>query len=93
MSEKSGVFSQENLSTIVAVTFVLALVSLAFNFFTFSRLNEVAVVAGAVDVGVNAKHTQSIDELRTKIAALEGEVAAAKKAAADAKKAAAAAPE
>ena len=73
----------ENLATIIAVTFVLALVSLGFNFFNLTRINEVAVVTGAIDVGVNAKHTRSIEGLKARIDQLEQELAAQKNAADD----------
>ncbi len=87
---QSGPLSQENLPTVVAVTFLLSLIALTFCFYTFWKLNEVAVVSGAVDVGMVQRHTDAINGLEKKIAALEAQVAEAKKAAEDAKAASAA---
>lgn len=89
----SGIFSQENVSTILAVTFILALVSLAFNFFIFARLNEVAVVASAIDVGMAARHGKALDELNTRVAELEKEIAEVRATAEAAKAAGEPAPE
>lgn len=76
MSEKqSGIFSQENVSTILAVTFILALVSLAFNFFIFSRQQLIMTVDSAVDVGLADKHAASTKEFNARISALEKEIA------------------
>ena len=41
MSEKPQMMSSDSLQTVVAVCFVLALLSVAFNFYNFTRINHV----------------------------------------------------
>ena len=87
MSDQPGIFSQENVSTILAVTFILALVSLAFNFFIYAQLNELATYASAVDVGMVTRHDKKIADLEARLVEAEKQVAEAR-AAAEAAKAA-----
>ena len=68
------VLSDENLSTIAAVTFVLALVSLTFNFFLFSRQNELAMLAAGLDRSMNETNNQERDRLNLRIEALEAQI-------------------
>ncbi len=67
------VLSDENLSTIAAVTFVLALVSLTFNFFLFSRQNELAMLAAGLDRTLNEVNIEERDLLLQRIQALEAQ--------------------
>ena len=87
MSERSKILSSQNLQTIVAVAFVLVLVSLGLNFYIFARTNQ--ITAGMLDVEAasiraNAKSEaalqQQITALQGQVAALEGQKAAPAKA-------------
>ena len=81
MSSPNTILSAENMQTIVAVAFVLALLSLAFNFFNFNQTTSISVVALANHRAMQ-NHSANIADLTMKIEALE----------ADAKKRAAAPP-
>ena len=84
MSDNNSVFATSNLHTVVAVGFVLALLSIAFNFYNFTRMGQVleatAIAANGNFNAVDAK----IQKLNAKVSALEKSNADLKKQLADA---------
>jgi hypothetical protein len=82
MSEKSTLISGENLPTIAVVAFVLALLSLAMNYYNYTRIDQ--VVAGQLEITEktvdrvrnNAKNypTEKLTALEARIADLEGKL-------------------
>ncbi len=67
MSEEPTTLSPENMQTIVAVSFVLALLALALDFYNFNRTNTIAVVAAVnnqLAVDLDAKILRVEDRLR-----------------------------
>ena len=70
MSERSPVLNSQNLHTIVAVAFVLVLLSLGFNFYNFARMNQ--ITAGLLDVEAasiraNAKSEEALQRQITEL--------------------------
>ena len=80
MSDKSSLIGSENLQTVVAVTFVLALLGIALNYFNYSRTSLVASGESAVTeaiierVRASAVDPAELAALRTDIAALQNEL-------------------
>ncbi|MCB9743594.1 MAG: hypothetical protein H6740_13420 [Alphaproteobacteria bacterium] len=81
MSEGSGPVESSNLSTIAAVAFVLALLSLAINFYNSQRVNEAIIgfakldVAGAQRDGQLNEKIKELESLQEKVGQLEAKVA------------------
>lgn len=79
MSESRGPILAENLSTVVAVAAVVAILSLAYGVYLHRELSEVAVGAAALDVRA-AKRDQDFEKeikaLTDRVSALEAKAAA-----------------
>ena len=75
MTERTGLFSGENLQTIMAVTFVLALLALAFNFYNYSTINNAATVLAGINVGSIQKFDGQFVDTNKKIDDLSKQVA------------------
>lgn len=75
MSDGTSRIQNENLATIVAVTFVLALLGLAFSFFTYSRVGMVAGIAANSDEAVHAANAGQVQDLTKRLGELEAKVA------------------
>ncbi|MCB9759296.1 MAG: hypothetical protein H6739_05610 [Alphaproteobacteria bacterium] len=85
MSEHQGPVTQQNLSTIAAVAFILALLSLAINFYNYQRTNS--VVRGTVKVDYQASQREAavnerVSSLESQLKELQGRLDAAEAAAA-----------
>jgi hypothetical protein len=91
MSDSNGLFSASNTQTIVAVTFVLALLSLAFNFYIHKQFSEATATLAGIDVGQSEQSRTATAATDARLAAVEADLKAMKAAAAAA--AAAPAPE
>lgn len=84
MSDRNQVLSSHNLQTMVAVAFVLVLLSLGFNFYNFARMNQIMVglldVEGA-SIRANARSEEAlqrqITELQNRLDEIQGATAAA----------------
>lgn len=74
MADDNARIQNENLATIIAVTFVLALLALALSFFTYWRVGAVAGVAAVSDEAVHATASSRVDELGARVLALEQRV-------------------
>ena len=80
---RSVLISGENLQTIVAVTFVLALLAVAFNFFNFTRIQQAYTIAAHVNNenlaglgGSITDHAAQLQETQVKIDALGEKISA-----------------
>lgn len=75
MSDTTPVISPENLPTVAAVGFVLALLSLAVNGVNYMRTNEVAVAVAAFELRDSNEEASARDKSAQQITALEARVA------------------
>lgn len=92
MARESRLFTGESLQTVVAVCFVLSLLSVAFNFYNFTRLMQLAKASTAAEnYNTAALDTRSMDNTK-KVAELEAKLAAVETRLADAEAKAAAEP-
>ena len=76
MSESNGLFSSSNQQTILAVTFVLALLSLAFNFYINAQFSEATAVLAGIDAGQSERSEAAQTAADARIAAIEKDVKA-----------------
>jgi len=74
MSDKSSLLSSDNIGTVVAVCFVIALLSLALNFYLYTQLNNVTVGVGNFEVAAAARDKTLRNEIG-KIGVMEQRVA------------------
>ena len=86
MSE-TNMFSGSSGQTVTVVSFVLALLALAFSFFTYKQLGEATAIFAGMDVGLLEATRANVDANNKRFEALEAEIKAMK----DAQAAAAAA--
>ncbi|MFN7143739.1 MAG: hypothetical protein ACK4YP_08200 [Myxococcota bacterium] len=81
MSEPAGLIGRENLSTVVAVAAVTALLALAYGVYLSRQIEVVAVGAAALDTKAARRDVglqQQIDALQKRIIALEAAAAASR---------------
>lgn len=97
-SENSSFLSSQNMSSIVAVAFILSLLSLALNFYNYQRTNETIRGFARIDLQAAQREadinkqlagvqdvSKNLDALRARVDALEAAGAAQAAAAAPAK--------
>lgn len=75
MSENNSLISSENLPTVTAVAFVLALLALALNAMNYMRTNEVATAVAAFEVGNSQERAAARSKAAATVTALEARVA------------------
>lgn len=83
MSLNPKVISPENQATFIAVTFVLALLSLAFNFFNYRQVNTMMVGVAALEIkdanmekAASKKDADVVAALEVRVKELEAKAAA-----------------
>ncbi len=74
MNLNPKVISPENQPTFIAVTFVLALLSLAFNFFNYRQVNTVMVGIAALEIGDARLEQATAQKANETVVALEARV-------------------
>lgn len=82
MSENNGSLSNQNMSSIVAVAFILSLLSLALNFYNYQRTNE--TIRGFARIDLQAaqreadmnKQLAGVQDVNKSLEALSARVAA-----------------
>lgn len=82
MSESTKLINQENVQTVIAVCFVIALLALAMNFYNLVQIHRsddnTLALSAALEQRVSAVESGSsdADALQARIAALEGQITA-----------------
>lgn len=77
MSERSGLFSSENLPTIVGVAFVLSLLALALTFHSMIRTNSALAALARIELvsaRLDKSHNEDLKVLQQQVADLQAKV-------------------
>lgn len=78
MSDESSIISTDNIQTIVAVAFILAVLSLVLNFYNFRQVNVATAGLMGVDFAQIEKANASNKKLSERLTALETELGSVK---------------
>jgi hypothetical protein len=76
---KMRIITADNMQTVIAVCFVLGLLSLALNFYAFSLVHQVTIGVGNLQVDTNARIAtlatpEQVTALESRLGALEAKV-------------------
>ena len=76
MARETRLIEPDNQQTLIAVAFVLALLSLAFNFYNYQTLTRAAMFLSSLDLAEFKRSQQQAQDANAEIDALQAEVAA-----------------